>query len=151
MWHNNLFYTTNATISWNFTKISTPTRKLCFPLSTCKKEAKGSGFEAELFISGHEILDWHNYDAQLVLTLWMPLCQRRIYTSQCNICSNQVFIIRTTNSIYICIWLFVKNICGHTDDHWKTHIYSLGILRVKANFFENYYTWRSSPLISKLI
>lgn len=69
MWHNNLFYTTNATISWNFTKISTPTRKLCFPLSTCKKEAKGSGFEAELFISGHEILDWHNYDAQLVLTL----------------------------------------------------------------------------------
>ena len=32
---------------------------------------------------------------------------------------------------YICPWLFVKNICSHGDDHWRTYIYALDSQRVK--------------------
>ena len=40
------------------------------------------------------------------LTLWMPRWfginnQGRIYTSRCNICSDQVFIMRTINGVYM--------------------------------------------------
>ena len=57
--------------------------------------------------------------------------QGRIYTSRWNICSDQVLIMQTTCGVYIRPWLFLKNICGHGDDHWRTYIYVLGIQRVE--------------------